>query len=126
MENNLGLGTSGLGSNENTGGLDLTGSFQSSGTLPTMPNTPTAPNFSGTTSFVQQPFQSNSPFAGSYGHDEHETQTAPQQNHGKDFELISAKLDAIRAQLDTLNLRIGTLEQRLPQQESGGPKKPWY
>lgn len=80
------------------------------------------------------PFQPNGFTSAAAQHDdEHDgggrSGNASGSLHGKDLEVIAAKLDAIKSQLDMLNLRISTLEQRLPaqnQSESGGPRKPWY
>lgn len=116
------FGTSGA----NPGGLDLTGGFDAThATAPTMPNTP---NFSGQGFGSTPGFGANMNQSNFTDHDDHDRASgSTQQLHGKDLEIIGAKLDAIKTQLDMLNMRLNTLEQRLPpQQETGGPKKPWY
>lgn len=118
----LGLPSNGLSDANNPGGtgLDLSGGFQ-----------PGATPF-GNSGAGASPFASSG-FAPSTHDDDHNGSSgvapASQSVHGKDLEVIAAKLDAIKSQLDMLNLRLSTLEQRLPpvnQGESGGPKRPWY
>ena len=45
-------------------------------------------------------------------------------NIGKDLEIISAKLDAIKAELDSMNQRLKRME-RLSEGESSFPKDKW-
>lgn len=42
-----------------------------------------------------------------------------QQNGGRDLEVVSAKLDALKAYLDSINQRLANLERIAEQQQSG-------
>lgn len=44
---------------------------------------------------------------------------------GKDFEIVNAKLDAIKAELDSMSQRIKRIE-RIHDSENYGKKDPWY
>lgn len=54
----------------------------------------------------------------------HHEQRVGEINIGKDLELISAKLDAIKAELDSMSQRLKRLE-RLSSEESSFPKDKW-
>ena len=130
-----------LGLPRESSGLDLTGNFEagSANSAFSVPTAPALPPLSqsmndvhpmGSSSFSPQFAPSSNAFTApsAYsGHDEEAPRQAPSGHSGKDLEVVSAKLDAIKSQLDMLNLRLSTMEQRMGSNtDQGGPRKPWY
>jgi hypothetical protein len=62
---------------------------------------------------------------GNYPQSQASSQTLSEINMGKDFELVNAKLDAIKAELDAISQRIKRIE-RMHESESLGKKDAWY